>query len=457
MAIIAPFRGLLYSASRVPDLAQVIAPPGDALSDPALASHRAVPASIVHLDHPEGDAPQRYADAAGTLARWREDGTLEQDDRPSLYLAALRYTSRGMPEKTLRGLFARLRIEDASSPGVRAVEAAAEGLRRERRELTLALRAGISPLVALFSDPGGEVAADLGSPPRRPADLWAADETGLDIQLWRTSDPARMRRLAAGLAARRLWILDGQHLYEAARDVRDRMREEEGGALPAGSRSYDHVLAFLAPMESPGLTLMPYHRVLKAARRFNARSLAGGMASHLFDVKHFSFEGFDNRAEQIRRRLREAAARGRVAIALYAGGADFSLYLLRTEDQASDPLSALPEKLRGMDVAVLETALLPLVRSIAHTEDEPSAVRHTESAERALAWVDAGEGSAALLINPPSREVLTGLADEGLTMPPRSACVLPRVPAGLVMDPLDPVADVHEIPPDRPEPDGAES
>jgi uncharacterized protein (DUF1015 family) len=450
--IVAPFRGLVFSSSRVPELERAIAPPADTLPEESRASWRArSPHNILHLDAPEGDEAGRHALAAARLADWRRDGVLEQDVRPAFYVAAIKYRARGMPERTLWGFLARLLLDETNASGIRPVEASDTGARQALLESALALRAHATPLVGLYPDAGGDVSRVLETVGRRPADRWAADDAGMDLRLWRVADRGVVRTLGLALRPLPLWIVEGADRYASALDLRDRLLADDPGA-PPGSRTWHHTLAFLTGLESPGLTLAPYHRVLKGARRFNARSLGGGPAAQLFDVKHFSFEGYDHRGEQIRRRLREAAARGRTAIAVYGGGADFSLYLL-AGDTSEGVLGALPEPLRKMDVAVLEASLLVWARGMTHAEDDSGAVRLAESVEKAMALVDAGEGSAAFLVNVPGRDALTAIADAGLTLPHRSVCLLPRVPSGLVIDVLDPVDEVHPLP-DLPEPEG---
>jgi uncharacterized protein (DUF1015 family) len=358
----------------------------------------------------------------------------------------------GMP-RALWGFLARLRLEEPGAPGVRFIESVDAAVRQELFDTALALRAHVAPVVALHSDAAGEIARVLEDVGRRPADRWATDDAGMELRLWRVADRGVVRALGLALEPLPIWIVEGVDRYAASRDLRDRLRAEDPAAAP-GSRTWDHTLAFLTALESPGLTLSAYHRVLKGARRFNARSLGGGPAAHLFEVKHFSFEQYDPRGEQIRRRLREAAGRGRIAIAVYAGGGDFSLYLL-TGETSEGPLAALPGPLRQVDVSVLDASLLVWARGIAHAEGDAAAVRLADSVEKAMALVDAGEGSAAFLLNAPGRDVITAIADAGLTLPHRSVCLRPRVPAGLVVDPLDPADEVHPLP-EPPEPVPAE-
>src|SRR3977135_523410 len=75
MARIRPFTALRYD---VPDLAAVVAPPYDVISDEERAELRArSPYNVVHLTLPDSEEQ-----AALDLAAWRESGALVEDEEP---------------------------------------------------------------------------------------------------------------------------------------------------------------------------------------------------------------------------------------------------------------------------------------------------------------------------------------------------------------------------------------
>ena len=122
MATVVPFRGLLYNASRIPDLKAVVAPPYDVISSEKAEILRARDVhNIVHADLPAGDPPAKYASAASLLQSWRAAGVIERDGSPAVYVTSQRYSVRGMPERTRWGFFALLRIEAAAAAALRGL------------------------------------------------------------------------------------------------------------------------------------------------------------------------------------------------------------------------------------------------------------------------------------------------------------------------------------------------
>ena len=92
MARIAPFRALRFDQTRFADLAPLLAPPYDVISEAQRKELEARhPRNIVHLDLPRGEAA-RYDNARTQLERWLAEGTLRQDERPALYRYEQQFT-----------------------------------------------------------------------------------------------------------------------------------------------------------------------------------------------------------------------------------------------------------------------------------------------------------------------------------------------------------------------------
>src|SRR3954447_16336496 len=98
MADVRPFRALRYS---VPDLAAVVAPPYDVISDDQRRDYLARdPHNVVHLTLP--DSPE---EAAQELAQWRRDGGLVEDE-PAFWWVAQDYVGPDGVARTREGFAA---------------------------------------------------------------------------------------------------------------------------------------------------------------------------------------------------------------------------------------------------------------------------------------------------------------------------------------------------------------
>ena len=92
MARFEPFPAIRYDPSRV-ELAQVVAPPYDVLSESDRAQLAARdPHNIVRIDVPlERHGAARYDAAAATLRTWLDEGVLLTDAEPSFYLERMTF------------------------------------------------------------------------------------------------------------------------------------------------------------------------------------------------------------------------------------------------------------------------------------------------------------------------------------------------------------------------------
>src|SRR6266581_7364854 len=91
MADVQPLRGIRYHSETLGNLAQVVTPPYDVISEEAQATYYArSPYNIIRLelglDEP-GDTTlnNRYTRAASTYAEWRVNSILRQDATPCYY------------------------------------------------------------------------------------------------------------------------------------------------------------------------------------------------------------------------------------------------------------------------------------------------------------------------------------------------------------------------------------
>src|SRR3954471_5444512 len=157
MADVQPLRTLRYDLSSVGSLEKVIAPPYDVIDD-ALRAELAgrSPFNVVEIDlprAPEGRDP--YLHAADTFQAWRQDGILTHEREPALWVLQQEFTAPDGSERTRRGFFARVRVEDYGAGRIRPHERPPPGPKEARLRLTRATRANLSPIFSLFPDADG--------------------------------------------------------------------------------------------------------------------------------------------------------------------------------------------------------------------------------------------------------------------------------------------------------------
>lgn len=396
-----PFGGERYAAAD--RLSRLIAPPYDVISPAQRARYAALDAhNIVHLMLPEarGEA-DRYAHAAAQLAVWRRAGILTRDADPAAYVLAQDFALPSGERRTRLGVFVALAAEGYEPRRVRPHERTHAGPKADRLALLRATRTSLESIFVLAPDPDGTLAAAVraaaGAPPAARAEL-----DGVGIRLW-VAPGAEGARLAALAGARPVYIADGHHRYETA----SAYAQEHAAAA--------RVLALVVSARDDGLAVLPTHRIIHGApvrpedlapvwrERFDTRPVAPGTDL----VAH----------------LAAAGGRGTACLVVWPEGRAEILTL-----NAGADLGSLP------DVAVARVEALvvhPIVLRAGTAE-----LTYTADAREAIDAVWKGGAAAAILLNPTKVEEVFQVADAGGIMPPKSTYFIPKVPAGVLLNPL---------------------
>jgi uncharacterized protein (DUF1015 family) len=417
MAEIRPLRALHYDLDVVGALGDVAAPPYDVIdADGRAALLARSPHNVVEIDLPQGDDP--YATAAETLARWRAEGVIVQDDAPAIWAHAQEYTGPDGRARTRRGFFARVRVTDYGAGRIRPHERTHPGPKEDRLRLTRATRANLSPIFSLYSDPSGAAWGALE--PSTAEAPWGelTDEDGTVHRLWRIADPDAISAVEEALADTELLIADGHHRYETARVYADEI---------GGEGAHRYVLMCLVALEDPGLEVFPTHRLVKGLEADRQKALAEALR------RDFEIE------EVGRDALAPPAGDGPLTLG-YVDAHSKRTFRLTLKDQAvaDAALPGAPEALRRLDTAVLEALLL--FGPLGLTEDDVSHLHgfgYARDAEQALELVESGEFDVGFVLRPPPVEQVRAVAAAGVNMPPKSTYFFPKVLTGLVFNPLD--------------------
>jgi uncharacterized protein (DUF1015 family) len=421
---------LRYEPRRVGDLSAVVCPPYDVIAPrEAIALRAASPYNAIRLELPEPDEGDtegrtRYRRAAETLAAWRAEGALVREAEPCLYAIEETFGWQGRTYRR-RGIMAAVGLADWDARVVRPHEQTLAGPKADRLELLRACATNFSPIFMLY-------------PPQPEADaaLWQAVEQRPPLATVNLPDDRQTRMwafgsaaapLSAALATSPLYIADGHHRYETAL----RYRDERRAGRPADARSgAEYVVTYLVSMADPGLLVLPTHRVVPAGRISGTRLEALLAERFLAETRSLAAVGG---AAGVRAELARRGETG-TTFALYRPGE--VTYLQPRPDAALwHPGERLPAW-QALDVAQLDSLLLrPLLGP-----DAAEVLIYTRDAAEAIAAVDAGDATCAVLMNATPPTQIAAVADVGERMPQKSTYFYPKLSSGLVFHVLDEIA-----------------
>ena len=382
-----PFAAIRYATE---DLASVVAPPYDVLSDAEVDVLEArSPHNIVRIDVPRG-GEDRYELAAKTMRAWLDEGIFAIDSEPSFTTYRMRFTDSAGVRRDIAGVVGALEVVDSEAGGVLPHERTTAEASTDRLDLTRATAANLSPVWGLSLASGlTELLREPGEP------LGAVTDEGIEHAVERVSDPQRITAIRNCLAADDVLIADGHHRYGISRTYRDEIREATGRTdTPA-----ELTLAFVNELIEEQLSVAPIHRLY-----------AGIEVADLVDALARSFD-----LVPIARPSSDTLA------AMQKEG-----FLILVGRDAAWQMRARPGRFDGvrpLDGGWLETALADL----------PLTVSYQNGLDETIKQVEGGRASAAVLIRPVSVAEIERTAREGLLMPPKSTFFTPKLKTGFVI------------------------
>ena len=281
MANVQPLRGIRYNSEAVGNLAQIITPPYDVISEEAQAKYYARnPYNIIRLelglDEP-GDTSlnNRYTRAATTFAEWRVNSILQQEATRCYYVYQQIFTHNAQTY-TRTSLLARVHLEPWSARIVLPHEHTMAKPKDDRLKLLRACVTNLSPIMSLYNDPQDRIRRLLSSYVEN-VEVQITDEVNEKHRLHPITDEHQIALIQNFFTERQLYIADGHHRYETALNYREEVRAMHRKLDPKDAANF--VLMALTDIDDPGLLVLPTHRLLfglsqDALKRLTSQQLA---------------------------------------------------------------------------------------------------------------------------------------------------------------------------------------
>ncbi len=439
MSQIFPFQGTLYDTVVVGDIKEVVAPPYDIIDAAGQrALHDRHPRNVIRLElgldqAEDGPTSNRYTRAATALRGWLDDGTLTRERQPTLYYHTIEYlppdAAPGQPTKILRGFLALAKIEALDSGHIYPHENTRGAAKTDRLNLLQACHANFSPIWSLYSDPQSQIIGLLEKETKgTQARLDFQDDAGCRQRLWAVTAPTILTEIQQAMQTKPLFIADGHHRYETALNYRQFRRQQAGSQ--DGPQPYDHVLMLLSPLEDPGLTVLPTHRVTTTP--LPSLQQIRSLLDETFQIREFPFTASTRSSVGIEF-LADLRASGRTATAFGLALANGDRYVMLTLKPSHRPSSQTSPR-EKLDVSLLQQLV---VSRLCPTQQEQEAILYTKDGQEALHWVAQGSGTGAFLLNATKVSEVRAVATAGERMPHKSTYFFPKPLTGLVINVME--------------------
>ncbi len=450
MAQVHPFRAYRYNPTKVA-FDRVLTQPYDKIS-PAMQEqyYAADPHNLIVVEKGktyEGDTPQNnvYTRAAGAIDDWIEKQVVVADPTPAFYGYTQEYAVPGTEQRpegpqrmTRRGFIGAGKLEEYSACVVFRHENTLSGPKADRLELLRKTKMHTGQLFMLYSDPQKRVDQILSEAEGSSAPATELrDEYGVVHRLWVIDKAEHVAAIHAAMKDQKLVIADGHHRYETALTYRNERRAQADGKIDPEA-PYERAIMTFVNTESPGLLILPGHRVAAHLHDFRwaevRRHLEPWFTAETFAFAHDGEKAYAR--ERFLTRLTETRAQR--AIGAYPAAEDGKrAYYLLTLRQGADLSRLLPNVSplqRELDVVLLHEGILePALGITPQAVTAEANLTYEREAGAALDAVDRGAAEVAFLLNACGVDQVMKIATAGEVMPQKSTDFYPKMLSGIAM------------------------
>jgi len=448
MPTIQAFRGLRYDLGHVGSLSDVVTPPYDVIGpefqDELYKKH---PANFIRLElnreEPgDSESSNKYTRAARFLRNWRQEGVLQVDPDPALYVYHQTFKTES-GEFTRRGFMSRVRLERFGEGKIYPHEETHAGAKADRLLLTKACKANLSQIFGLYPDPENEAQDLLEQATVGVTPYMATDHLGVVHKMWPVTDVAVLQKVAAIMDAKPMFIADGHHRYETACNYRDFLAEQ--GALDANHPA-NFVLTQCVSMNDPGLLVLPTHRLFRGVKAMGSSDLQ----SKLRECFTLSTVGkTPDLARSIWPEIEGAEEQGRLAF--YTAEDDtWTLATINAggEQRMSELAKEHSEDWQSLGVSILHRLVMENLLGLRDLP-KPMYVHSVEEVVEGLKQGDkvgrdatgqmgqGGRFELAALVMPATVDHVRAISEHGERMPAKSTYFYPKLLGGMVVHLLD--------------------
>lgn len=414
MATIRPFMAIRPAANYAKDVAAL---PYDVMnSEEAREMVKDKPWSFLHVDKAEVDlpvgtdlySPEVYAKAKENLENMVANGVMGQDLLPNLYI--YRLTMNG---KSQTGLVCCTSVDEYIDGTIKKHELTRADKEADRIRHVDTLNANTGPIFLAYKENPDAKAIIDGWIAAVPPVYDFVSEDGIGHTVWVIDSDTEIGMLVQSFQnVKNLYIADGHHRNASA--VKVALKRREAKPDYTGEEEFNYYLSVLFAADD--LYIMDYNRVVKDLNGYDAVGFLEEIGKK-FIVEPYNGDG-PYKPEEIH------------TFGLYLEGKWFKL-TAKEEIITDDPVL-------GLDVSILQKELLEPILAIGDPRtdkriDFVGGIRGLKELERR---VDSGEMKLAFSMFPTSMAELMDVADEGMTMPPKSTWFEPKLRSGLFIHDL---------------------
>jgi uncharacterized protein (DUF1015 family) len=416
MAEIRPFRAWRYNSSLTNQIQEFTSPLFDVVSQKQRDKLYQNPLNSIHLSVPLGQNPAD--DARITLDKWIADGTIQQDEKPTIYVYYQYYSlpSRVAKKKEYcrKGFITMIKAYDWSENIILRHENTIPAAVNDRIELLEKTELNVSPTHGLYGDNKFELEEYMDEAIKNPI-YETEDYQGVREVFAKIDEPEIVEKFIQKLEDKKIILADGHHRYESSMVYRQKCKAENPNHT--GDELYNFHLMYLTNSNSNDLRILPTHRLLTDLELSEEEII-----QKLED--DFIIKQVENTSD-----LNEMIWGKKWAFGLIFSE---NAYKITLKSEKWETLEwKFPDSVKNLDLTVLHYFIIEKIIGIKGKDQRKSTnIQFERNFTDCITKVIKGEANLALITNAVTMSEVKEVCKSGFTMPQKSTYFYPKAICG---------------------------
>ena len=406
MAYIKPFKAVQPTTDKA---SLVVARSYENYSDEELKSQLDFnPFSFLHIINPgykfqhEISGEQRFKLVKNRYLEFKEDGVLHENEQECYYLY-----KKITRSTTFCGIVAAAYVDDYENNVIKKHEDTIAFRERLFKEYLKEVGFNTEPVLLTYPD-NEKIQSVVDKVQQKTPDYKFSTTNKETHFLWRIEDANEIAEIQAEFEKMpALYIADGHHRSASSALLAKECQERD--SLGCSDKAYNFFMSYLIPESN--LKIYEFHRIIKDLN---------GLSKEEFLIQLDKDFRIENRGLELYKPSKKHH------FSMYLDGEYYSLYLRKINAHFTNSLSKL-------DTYILYDRIIKPVLGIDDVRNDKriSYIDGKNDSVELKARIDSGEYAVGFGMMPITVEEMKQIADEGLTMPPKSTYIEPKMLNGL--------------------------